>query len=216
MWSKIIGKVGSLGVPDNVKNFYGENKSKLWMVLGALLIFGLGYGSGRYVQPEKIVEREKIKEVEKEVIVEKIVTKIEIQKVYVEKKNEKVHRVVTETENKDGSKTKTTTEDSDTNTDVDSKESTTQVKYVDRIVEKVVEKIVEKEKIVTGKKPNWHIGANVGLAIPRFLGQGEYGIPGLEGAVIGVTASRRIIGPVFLDLHGNSQGTVGLGLTGEF
>jgi len=193
----------------------GANKA-VWMSLGGILLLATGYGMGRYVQPEKVLVTEKIKEVEKLVVVEKIKTEVQIVKVYLENKNEKVHRVVTEEKKLDGTETKTTTEDIGTETVIRENTNSTEIKYVDRVVEKIVEKEVERLKLVESKKLDWRVAAGAGVAIPYFLGQGSPGVPGLGGAVINAEVDRRIVSNFWLGIHGNSQGVVGLNLSGLF
>ena len=175
------------------------------LVLVAVLLAGGGYAFGRYGQPAKVVEKEKI--VEKIVYQDKIVEKIV--KVMVQDKNK--HTETTTHKFPDGTVvTKTTTDtktDTKTNTDIDKTEE--KVVYKDRIV--------EKEKIVEAAKPGWRVGAGIGLSIPStFLGEPQIGVPGLRGAVVEVGVDRRVFGPLWAGLHANTQGTVTLGLSGEF
>lgn len=184
-------------------------------VVAVVLIFGAGTATGHWVTPPRTVVTEKVKEVEKQVVV--VQTKTEIKTVYVHDKTqaEKVHRVVAETTNKDGTSTKTTTEDINVDTVVhdNTNTNTETVKYVDRIIEKQVEKFTEKKVL---NAPDWRVAAGVGIAIPTFLGHEQVGIPGLQGAVIQVELDRRIIGPFFLGAWANSQGTLGLNISGVF
>ncbi len=199
----------------NSLGFYRNNKAWIIPIGVGVVMFAAGFSSGRFALPAKVVVTEKIKEVIKEVVVEKIKTEVKIVKVYVENKAERIHRVVTEEKRPDGTEIKTTNEDINTDTVVHENTNTTEIKYVDRVVEKLVEKMVEKEKLVLNQ-PNWHVGAGVGVAIPYYLGQGSPGVPGLEGVVISAQVERKIIGPFFLGLQGNTQGVVGLSLSGAF
>lgn len=197
------------------KDFVENHRHWIYLVLAAILLAGGGFAVGRYLTPPATITTEKVHEVTKDVVVTK--TEIQIQKVYIHdsEKQEKIHRVVAETTATDGSKTKTTTEDIGVDTVVHDNTHDTEVKYVDRVVEKYVDRIVEKKTQVL-KTNDWRIAAGAGIAIPYFLGQGSPGIPGLQGAVINVEADRRIIGPFWMGLQGNSQGVVGLNLSAVF
>ncbi len=186
-----------------------------WVQLGTvgLLLLGLGYSFGRYAQPAKVIEKEKI--------VTQVVTKVEYQDRIVEKivqvkeKEQARHTETTTTKKPDGTETTTTVTDTktDTKTDTNTDKSEEKIVYKDRVVTQVV----EKEKIVEGAKPSWRLGADVGLSIPStFLGDPQIGVPGLRGAVVGIGAERRIFGPLWFALRGNTQGTVSIGLAGEF
>jgi hypothetical protein len=48
--------------------------------------------------------------------------------------------------------------------------------------------------------------------VPHFLGQGDVGMPGMQGAVVTAGADRRVVGPLWLGAWGTSQGAVGLDL----
>lgn len=175
------------------------------LVLVAILLAGGGYAFGRYGQPAKIIEKEKI--VEKIVYQDKIVEKIV--KVMVQDKNR--HTETTTTKSPDG----TTVTKIITDTKTDTKTDTSDNKTEEKVVYK--DRIVEKEKIVEASKPGWRVGAGIGLSIPStFLGEPQIGVPGLRGAVVEIGVDRRVIGPLWVGLHGNTQGTVTLGLSGEF
>jgi hypothetical protein len=128
--------------------------------------------------------------------------------VQVEKKHE--HVETTTTKAPDGTTTTKTTDDTDTNTgtnettNTDSTVTRTETKYVDRIV--------EREKKVL-QQPDWRAYVGAGVAIPTFLGQQQIGVPGLQGFVIQAGVDRRIIGPFWMGLFGNTQGTLGLNLS---
>ncbi len=192
------------------------------IVLAAVVGVGLfvaGYSTGRYALPAKVVITEKVHEVivEKQVVVIQTKTEIQVVKVHDAQVDQKVHRVVAETTNKDGSTTKTTTEDINIDSVVHDHDQTnsTEIKYVDRIVEKWQDKIVEK---VTTKlsQPDWSVYAGAGVSIPHYLGAGDIGVPGLQGFVIQAGVDRRILGPFWMGLFGNTQGVVGLNLRFTF
>lgn len=197
----------------NVRDFIGNRVVQL--VLVAVVLFGGGFVTGRWAAPPQTVVTEKVKEVVKDRIVEKVKTEVQVVKVYLENKNEKIHRVVAEERRPDGTEIKTTTESIGIETVVHENTNSTEIKYVDKIVEKFIDRIVEKEKL-TLKQPDWHVAAGVGVAIPYFLGQGSPGVPGLSGAVINAEVGRRVVGPFWIGIHGNTQGVVGLNLSGVF
>ena len=204
--------VNNLGAAyDTVKNTYSKHSRWLLPVTVLLLILG-AFGAGRLSAPSKVVEVEKIVEkvVEKVVVQEKVVEKI----VYKEAKREKTRTETTTTKSPDGTETTRTTEETETHTDTHVDSDKTNEKIV--IVEKEVEKIVEKEKLIESKKPGWRIGAGVGVSVPSLLGHQQLGVPGLQGAVIQVEADRRVVGPFWMGVFANTQGTVGLTLSGSF
>jgi hypothetical protein len=189
-------------------------KGLIYVVIGALLAGG-GFATGRWASPPTTIVTEKIKEVEKVVVVEHLVTEVKIVRVKDKAVAEKVHRVVVENTKPDGEKTKTVTEDINTDTVIHDNTNTNTVEYRDRVVEKFVDRIIEKEKRVLNR-PDWRVAAGVGVAIPTFLGKEQVGVPGLQGAVIQLEVDRKILGPFFLGVWGNTQGTVGLNLSGVF
>ena len=190
--------------------FWQEHRSKFFVVLLILGAFAGGAATGGF-GPAKVVEKEKVVEkvVEKIVYQDKIVEKIVKVKVKAE------HEITESTHTKlpDGTETtvvKTETK-TDTKTDTDSSCVEEKVVYVD----KIVEKIVEKENIVLNQ-PDWSVYAGAGVGIPKFLGQGEIGVPGLQGAVIHAGVDRRILGPFWVGIQATSQGTLSLNLRGSF
>lgn len=195
-----------------MKQFFLNNWRWFAVVGGGFFLLFFGYGMGRYVQPAKVVVTEKVKEVVQERVV--VQEKVKIEKVVVRDERQKIHREITEEKRPDGVEIKKTSEDINVDTVVH--ENEVQVKFVDRWQDRIVEKIVEKEKLVIAKKPDWRVGAGVGLSVPYFLGQSEIGVPGMKGSVVEAHVGRRILGPVFINLRGNTQGTVTLGVEGEF
>lgn len=193
-----------------IKKFFSNRWVQL--VLVAIALFAGGYGTGRWAQPERVVE----KTVEKEKLVDKIVYQDRVvEKVVYVKVEAKHRRTETRTETKpDGTKVETKVTDVKTDTKVDVDKDKTEEKIVYR--DRVVEKIVEKEKLVQAKKIDWLVHAGVGISVPTFLGKPQQGIPGMRGSVVQLGVDRRVIGPLFLGVFGDSQGTVGLRATGAF
>jgi hypothetical protein len=207
------------GLGDRARILFTDNRHIGILVLAALVLFGGGIAVGRYTLPAKIVITETVKEVEKQVVVEKVKTEVQVQivKVHDKQQAEKIHRVTVEGIDPPGCKSKTVTEDINVDTVVHDNTNTheTEVRYVDRVVEKQVEKLVEKTKTVINQ-PDWMVQAGAGVAVPALLGHESPGVPGLRGAVIDVGLSRRVVGPFWLGLSGNTQGVVSLQLTGTF
>ena len=125
-----------------------------YLVYGAvaLALASGGYLLGRYLSPAKVIEKEKIK------IVKEIEIKEVIKEVKVEKKDKNTKTTITE--KPDGTKEtvivevdKTVT---DTNTDInkDTKDTT------------VIEK--SKEKITINKKPDWRVTGTIGVEFDNY------------------------------------------------
>jgi hypothetical protein len=190
------------------------NKGGKWgaLALAGVLLFLAGLGTGRYGLPDKVLIQEKVKEVVQEKVV--IQEKVRVEKIYLKDQKQKIHREITEKKHPDGTQEKKVSEDINIDTVV--RENQVEVKFVDRWQDRIVEKIVEKEKLVLNKKAEWRLGADVGVSIPVLLGGQEQGIVGLRGAVVGVHAERRIIGPFWMGVWGNTQGTAGVKLDIEF
>lgn len=194
-----------------LKNLWQNHKKTIIAIAAVLLALILGYGGGRYAQPAKVVEKEKIVTQIQEKLVYQ--DRVVVQKVLVEVEKKHEHVETTTTKKPDGEVVTTTK--TDTNTDETTKENETKteekVVYKDRIVQQVV----EKEKLVL-RQPDWRIAAGVGVSIPHYLGQQDVGVPIPYGLVIQAEADRRIIGPVWLGVFGNTQGTAGLMLSAVF
>jgi len=138
-----------------------------YALIGFLIALGIGYGTGRYLQPQevKIQYKEVIKEVE------------------VERKN--VITIIKEIERPDGTKEKIT-------------------KIVDKsTIEKDIEKKTNKVTTVKALKPQWKVAALVGIGIS-------------SPAVYGAQIERRIFGPFFLGVWGNTNKTMGISVSMEF
>lgn len=186
--------------------------------VGAALL-AIGYVSGRYMTPAKVVEKEKlierhtIKEVavlDKQLLEETI--KSAVSKAIKQndiKWKERIERrpdgtVIEERETEDKSR-----EEKETKTD----EKTTKIEKVIEIQYRDVikEKIVEKLKIVE-VKPDWIIGANAGISVPSLLRDDQFRLVKIPGGVIfGVDVDRRILGDFYLGAWANSMGAIGLG-----
>lgn len=187
----------------------------LLVVLVAILAFAGGSATGFFGKPAEI--REKRVEVEKEklVYVEKTLSQEELNRLVDEAVKKKTHKTWVVTKKPDGTVVKTGTETTETDSTKKEVVVETKIVYVDKFIDRIVEKRVEVEKIVKNQ-PNWLVHAGVGAAVPTLLGKPELGVPGLRGAVIEAGVARKVVGPFYLGLYGNTQGTVGLNLTGAF
>lgn len=174
----------------------------VWICLLGALLLGGAYLAGRYTTPTKVVE----KTVEKIQYKDRIVTKTEIQKVYVQVQDKDRHKETTTVKTPDGTTTTRVVEDEKTK--VTTKDKEQEIKYVDRI--QTVDRIVEKEKIVTMAKPNWRMGILAGVDVMTALGRTTQPIPQLGPVTLGLQAERRIVGPFFLGVWGLTSGQVGL------
>jgi hypothetical protein len=172
-------------------------RTKVILAVCGLVLLSGGFAAGRYVIPPKVVVTEKVKEVEKQVVV----TKTEV-KVVTVKDTTTVVRYKERTEKKpDG--TVITEIEGGTEEHVD--ESTdTEVKK-DDIAVKESSKDVEKTKTVENR-PDWLIGVGAGVALTSVT----------ELPVLQLSVDRRIFGPVFGGLVVSNKGFVGIGIKIEF
>jgi hypothetical protein len=198
----------------NVVQFFQQRPwlAKASVVLGAL---GIGFVSGRWVAPAKLVVQEKIRVVEtqKVVVQEKVRTDVKIVKVVDSEVLKKLHREITEMKRPDGTQEKKTVEDLNVDSVVHSRDTEVKVVTVDKVVEKQVERVVQKETM-TLRPADWRATAGVGVSIPYYMGQGEVGAPGLKGTVVQLELARRVVGPFSVGVMGSTQGTIGLTLSG--
>ena|SRR5579859_6230973 len=197
-----------------------QGKKLNWKRVGVyalviLLLFGAGAATGHWVTPPKTVVTTKVQTVEKQVVVTQVQTKLQTVYVHDKQKDEKVHRVIVATTTKDGTTTKTTTED--INTDTTQHTDVNANKAVATTTDTTTNK-TEKEA-VTKKVTNpadWRVAAGLGLSIPSAIGHAQLGVPGLHSAVIQLELDRRVLGPFFMGVWANSQGTAGVSLSGVF
>jgi hypothetical protein len=157
-----------------------------------LLVLVGGIAIGWYSKPDVVRTETQLQvvEVEKQIVVEKEVVRVEIVKVKDTQVVERWHREKTEEKKPDGTVLTKEVEDRNIDSIVKEKENSTEIRVVE--VEKQI--VVEREKIVTQvSEPvlaNWHVGAMVGLA-PQFDNLG--GSPVMVGAEV----ERRIVGPIW-------------------
>lgn len=184
--------------------YLGEHKGKIMWVLAALLLLLAGYGAGRYAQPAKVVEKERVVTKVQEKIVYQ--DRVQEQKQVEQQVHVRKHKVTVTTKKPDGEQTTTTTEDTSNDASKDTQD--VRVEYRDRVVEKVIQQTVTKEKVTT-RQPRWSVHAGLGVSIPHYLGQPTIGVPGLQGWVVQAGADVRVVGPFWLGAWGNTQGTLG-------
>ena len=183
--------------------------------MAALLGLLVGTAGGFFGKPAEIREVTKTEYKDKLVYVEKTLTQDELNRLVDEAVKKRTHRTWVVTKTPDGTVTKTGTE----TTEVDATKKTVEVQiktvYVDKFIDREVVKTEYKEKVVKNQ-PNWLVHAGAGVSIPTFLGKPQMGVPGLQGAVIEADVSRKVFGPFYLGLSANTQGYIGLNLTGAF
>ena len=196
-----------------VKTFYGNHKGPVLLAIAMVLLLLASFYLGRRMAPSKIVTQTKTveKAVDRIVYQDRVVTKI----VYVKDKKTHVHIVTVTTQKPDGEKVTQKTEDENSDTEVN--EDTNKDQNIAKNETKTDNTSTQSKTTTTYKSPNWMVGAKIGISIPvLFMGKTQQGIPGLDGAVIQAEVGRKLIGPLWFTVHGDTQGVVGLGLTGIF
>jgi hypothetical protein len=187
----------------SIKAFLNRNPWT-FRALAVLLVFAAGFGTAIVSRPAKVEE--------------KVVTKVDVQtkveykdrivtqKVYVQADKVKKHVETTTTKAVDGTvTTKTTTDES---VDEDRKLNASKDEQKQQAVTQVVHEVEYRDKIVTSQ-PGWDARVGLGVAIPQLLGGPEVGVPGLRGFVVEAGVDRRLAGPFWLGLWGNTQGAAG-------
>lgn len=184
------------------------------LVLVGVSLLVVGFFAGKYSTPEKVVEKVRIEkvEVEKQVVVAQ--EKVRIEKVYIKDYTKHVHREETEVMHPDGLVEKKKTEDENVEKVV--KENA--IQYIDREVVKYVDrKVVDEEEVekrVENKRASWRVNALVGTEVTHL--HLEATAPYVSPIVFGGQVERRVIGPIWVNGYGLSNGTVGLGLGMEW
>lgn len=180
----------------------------VFVITGLVLLTG-GFVAGRYTTTPKVITTETVKvvEVEKQVVVTQKEVEVKIVRV-VEKSTDKT-KVTTTATGKDGATTTTTTErehiDTRVVTDTEGKGKDTTVAQREAATQ------VDRTSVVkpVDNRPSWLVGAYAGGGF-----SGSNLIPGLPTwSVIGVSAEKRILGPIWGGAWGDSRGSLGLKLT---
>ncbi len=206
----VIGTVFNTAA-DKARGFFADNKHLWIIVVIAIALFGGGLATGRFMLPPKTVTTEKVHEVTKTDTKIVYQDRVQIVKVHDANTTQKIHRTIVEGIDPPGCKSKTTTEDINVDSVVHDNTNTVDVKYVDRVIEKWQDRIVEKTTTVAAR-PNWILGAGVGFDFTAIGGIGQHGIPGMKGFVVQADLDRRVIGPFYMGLFGNTAGVAGLDL----
>jgi hypothetical protein len=194
-----------------------------------LALLATAFVIGRYTAPAKIVEKVEVREVEKQVVVEKVDEKkleeltLQVQQTLhqLSQLKKSIHKERTKVTHADGRTEEKEVVDVNVSRTVESVQVQEVEKQVVVVQEKavevekqvVVEKVVEKEKIVTAEKPQWKVGPMVGVNLKELnVGQSLTTGPLSYGAHV----ERRIAGPVFVGAWGLSSGQAGVIVTVEF
>lgn len=194
------------------------NKKIVALVVAGLALFVVGYGTGRYAAPDKVVVTEKVREVKTEKTTESVDTAkiLNILQAMNTQKDVKVVRVVEKA--KDGSvKVTTTTEDKskiEAKTEAQEKSKTVEV----RTVEKLVYRDRETTKTIERNRPSWSLAIQPGFAFGTALGLGDqpYNLIPIRHVVANVSIERRLIGPLSVGAWANTHLDGGLSLRLEF
>ena len=150
-----------------------------WTATGiAVAILLVGYAFGRFTTPSKVIERDHIVETSRD-------TELTWHAYVGHTESKSETKVAWKTETKwlpGGAVVQTVV----ANSDHTESASSNVAENDGKLQERIVEKIVDHERIIESKKPDWLVGAKVGL--------------GLDGwkPIYGGEVSRRIVGPVFV------------------
>lgn len=184
---------------------------------GSLLLLAGAFSAGRFLTPAKVVERvvTETRTVEKLIVDEESIRELKEQnrefREQLSEMKKAIHRETRTTKYADGREETIKVEDinvskvvtEQTVKYVDREVKTTETRYVDRTVD--VHHTIEKTKTVEAAKPDWRVGAVVGVNLSD-----------ITKPVYGGLVERRIIGPVSVVGMGLSNGTASIGVTMEF
>lgn len=174
-----------------------ENKTRLWKAGIVVILLAGAFAGGRYSNPGKTVEHVVTQTVVQDhvVTVEKVVT----QTVYVKQVAKNVQTDTVVTKKADGTVVTETKVSDTTKIGVqEHQESSSQLSQDTKLMESTK---TDSLKVTDSSKPQWHLHVDGGAGA-RFVGQTT---PVL---VIGVGIERRILGPLYLGVWG--QTTLGL------
>jgi hypothetical protein len=204
-------------------------KKKIWASIIAIILlvlsFILGYASHK---PDTKIETKIDTQVQTKVVTQ-VQTKIEYQDRIVEKTvyvkvqdtQQHTHKDLQIIKNKDGSEiiTEHTSTGSETKTDVDKesdKTQTVQNNTNQTVNQTSTQKVDQKlsQVVTTSYSPNWHFGVQAGFNFGQAsIKSGQFS-PG--PVVLGLDAERKIIGPFWGGVWGNTQKNAGITLGLEF
>lgn len=163
-----------------------------YVIVGALVIAAVGFGSGRLSAPEKVKIQIQTVEVEKKTDKKQEDTAIN------NKKDRKYLKTTTETVAPDGTKTVTSTTKLDT-FDHDTSDS----KSTDVAIDQEAKESTQSKEVTYKKSP-----LNLGLMVGPDLSHGFNSSTMLYGGYI----NKALIGPITTGIFGFSNGTVGFSL----
>lgn len=166
---------------------------KHWKKIAFVLLIALAFAGGRFsTSGPQIIETEKV--VEKKVIDTDAMEKEISRRVEEIKSKMEVKTEIRWVTKPDGTKEVTKTEVAKTETEKKTTED--KVKTVEVVKKEYVDRIVEKEKIITPPSMDYKVGLFIGTQVTMQNYQPEFTrMP----VLVGVSASRRLLGPVFLD-----------------
>jgi|ERR1700690_125895 len=185
---------------------------KAFLIVAILFLFTtLGYEYGKHGVPAKVVTVTKTVTVDHNVI--HTVTQVEKQIVYVKAEAKDVHRVITVDKKPTGEVVTTTTVQD--NTKIATSDTVEKQTEQNKVEDHVIYKDREVTKtVINNVRPNWLLGANGGY---NFGNGSSNLIPGLPNKiVVGVSAAKRILGPIYGGVYLNSNEVAGINLNLEF
>lgn len=170
---------------------------KYWQYLAMVVLLVVGFVAGANLnpQPERVVEKVRIEQVEKQVVVVQEKVRVEIVKVKDTQVVERWHREKTETKTPDGAVVTKEVEDKNIDTLVKEKENNVEVRVVEVEKQVVVIQKQETEKIIDNQK-RFRVGLLVGVH-PDILP-----VPKINSYAVGGELDVRIIGPVWIGAWG--------------
>jgi hypothetical protein len=153
-----------------------------WTAAGiALAILLVGYGAGRFTTPAKLVESEKLVSFDRDT---ELSWRAYVGRVETKTVEKTKWQTITKWE-PGGVVTQTVQAQRDTQEE----QAHTTTESEGRLQEKIVYRDIVKEKLVESRKPDWLLGAGVGLTLDHER-------------LYRIGVGRRILGPIFLELSG--------------
>lgn len=170
-----------------------EFLKKHWRLFAVIAALFLAFAFGRFsAGGAQIVETEKVVEVK---VIDEVATETEVDRRVKEIQAHMETKTVTVwVEKPDGTKTKTETKE--VKTDTTTKEVEVKTKEVEVVKKEYIDRVVEKEKIITPPSANYKVGLFIGTELLMNNYQPEFA---RTPVLVGVSASRKLFGPVWLD-----------------
>jgi hypothetical protein len=186
-------------------------KKFIVIALICLLFSVFGYEYGRHKTPAKIVTVTKTVTLDHDVI--HTVTQVQKEVIYVQQQAKDVHRVVIVDKKPTGEVVTTTTVQDNTKTTTGT--AAEQVKNQDKAEDHVVYKDREVTKtVINNTRPEWILGLNGGYNLGNRSTNLVPIVP--NKIIIGASAQKHILGPIYGGINVNSNEVVGLNLSLEF